>query len=321
MCHGTNQAVMRFRLAQAIWQAWVQTTCVIGCLFLCTISVSQHDKLSGLFLQNAAMVSGDAAGSDAVSEGQHHSDTHPQEVLSKRMQWALLKMQAQTPPPSAVHQGKQHTQTLTGQAGLPCSFAGGHRGSPTPTHEAQEQSTAHDLRLQRQSRSPSPKRPRWVPSTERQISDPAPGPSAHGQAPQSPQQKNGSSPSQAGSRRSASPVSKAPRRLLPALPHEPLSTPANDARQLVSSHSQKGLGQRPPGHLPPSVRGNLAKALMNVHLLLKRASPSKFYRPLAPLPRKSPKWRFLSRLLRSPQRALLQPLQMPRRHVLPAHSG
>ena len=321
MCHGTNQAVMRFRLAQAVWQAWVQTTCVIGCLFLCTISVSQHDKLSGFFLQNAAMVSGDAAGSDAVSEGQHHSDTHPQEVLSKRMQWALLKMQAQTPPPSAVHQGKQHTQTLTGQAGLPCSFAGGHRGSPTPTHEAQEQCTAHDLRLQRQSRSPSPKRPRWVPSTERQISDPAPGPSAHGQAPQSPQQKNGSSPSQAGSRRSASPVSKAPRRLLPALPHEPLSTPANDARQLVSSHSQKGLGQRPPGHLPPSVRGNLAKALMNVHLLLKRASPSKFYRPLAPLPRKSPKWRFLSRLLRSPQRALLQPLQMPRRHVLPAHSG
>ena len=47
-----------------------------------------------------------------------------------------------------------------------------------------------------------------------------------------------SSPSQAGSRRSPSPVSKAPRRLLPALP---LLTPANDARHLVSSHSERSV--------------------------------------------------------------------------------
>ncbi len=188
------------------------------------------------------MLSGDAAGSDAVSEDQHHSVTHPQEVLSKQMQWALLKMQAQMPPPPAVHQGKQQpTQTLTGQACLPCSSAGGHRGSPTPTQKAREKSMPHDLRLQKQSRSPSPKRPRRVPSTQSQISDHAPGPSAHGQAPQSPQQKTGSSPSQAGSRRSPSPVSKAPRRLLPALPTEPLLTPANDARHLVSSHSERSV--------------------------------------------------------------------------------
>ena len=44
-----------------------------------------------LFLQNAAMLSGDAADSDAMSEDEHHSVTHPQEVLSKKMQWALLK--------------------------------------------------------------------------------------------------------------------------------------------------------------------------------------------------------------------------------------
>ncbi len=189
-------------------------------------------------LQNAAMLCGDAAGSDAVSEDQHHPVPHPQEV-HKQLQLAQLTAHAHLPPSPAVPQGKQPTQTLTGQAPLPCLSAGGHRGSPTPPPKAQEQSMPLDLRLQKQSRSPSPKRPRRVPSTEPQVSDPAPGPLAHGRAPLSPQEKTGSSPSQARSRRSPSPVSKAQRRLLPALPNEPLSRPANDPRQLASHHSER----------------------------------------------------------------------------------
>ena len=148
-------------------------------------------------------------------------------------------MQAQPPPPPDVQQGKQPTQTLTQQAPLPWSSAGGHRGSPTPTQKAQEQSMPLDLRLQKQTRSPSPKRPRRVPSTEPQVSDPALGPLAHGGAPLSPQQKTGSGPSQARSRRSPSPVSKAQRQLLPALPNEPLPRPANDARQFGISSLRK----------------------------------------------------------------------------------
>ena len=189
-------------------------------------------------LQNAAMLSGDAAGSDAVSEDQHHPATHSQEV-HEQLQLAQLMAHAHLPPSPAVPQGKQPAQTLTGQAPLPCASAGAHRGSPTPTQKARGQSMPLDLRLQKQSRSPSPKRPRRVPSTEPQVSDPAPGLLAHGQSPLSPQQKNGSVPSQACSRRSPSPVSKAHRRLLPALPDEPLSRTANDARQLVSPRSER----------------------------------------------------------------------------------
>lgn len=47
--------------------------------------------------------------------------------------------------------------------------------------------------------------------------------------------------------------------------------------------TQKGLRQCPLGHLPPSVRGNLAHALMIVHTLI-LASPGQFCRPLASLP-------------------------------------
>ena len=177
-------------------------------------------------LQNAAMLSGDAAGSDAASEDQHHPTPHPQ-------------AHAQLPPSPAVDQGKQPTQTLTQQAPLPCLSAGGHRGSPAPTQKAQEQSQPLDLRMQKQLRSPSPKRPRRVPCTEPQISNPAPGPLAHGQAPLSPQEKTGSGSSQACSRQSPSPVTKAQRRPLPALPREPLSRPANAARQLMCPHSER----------------------------------------------------------------------------------
>lgn len=189
-------------------------------------------------LQNAAMLSGDAAGSDAVSEDQRHPATHPQEV-HEQLQLAQLTAHAHLPPSPAVPQGKQPAQTLTGQAPLPCASAGAHRGSPTPTQKARGQSMPLDLRLQKQTRSPSPKRPRRVPATKPQVSDPAPGLLAHGQSTLSPQQKTGSVPSQACSRRSPSPVSKAQRRLLPALPDEPLSRTATDARQLVSPHSER----------------------------------------------------------------------------------
>ncbi len=189
-------------------------------------------------LQNAAMLSGDAAGCDAVSEDQHHPVPHPQ-VLHKQLQSAKLQTHAQLLPSLAVHQDKQPTWNLTGQASSPSSSAGGNRGSPTPTPKAQEPSMPLDPRLQKQSRSPIPKRPRRVPSTGPQASFPAPAPLSHGQAPLSPQEKTGSGPSQARSRRSPSPVSMAQRQILPALPNEPLPIPANDARQFYPLHSER----------------------------------------------------------------------------------